>query len=82
MVNSGNWPAVSAYVWGGTGAQPDWPGLAMTKTETVAPNGADVYAITLDAAYNNVIFNNNNGGTQTTNLAFNAGQYYDVKTRT
>ena len=82
VVNSGNWSAVSAYVWGGTGTQPSWPGLAMTKTETVAPNGADVYSITLDATYNNVIFNNKGGGAQTSDLAFNVGQYYDVKTRT
>ena len=80
VVNSGNWSSVSAYVWGGTGTQTSWPGVAMTKTETVAPNGADVYTITLDATYNKVIFNNNNNGAQTGDLDFNVGQYYDVKT--
>ncbi len=75
-INSAKWSEMSAYYWGG--ADVTWPGTAMTKTgETV--NGFDVYSVTLDAAPTNIIFNNNNNGSQTGDLTFQAGQYFDVK---
>ena len=75
-VNSAKWDTVCAYYWGG--ADVAWPGTAMTKTgDTV--NGFDVYSITLDKAPENIIFNNNNNGSQTGDLTFQAGQYFDVK---
>ena len=56
-INSAKWDKVSAYAWTNDGDMA-WPGTAMTKTgETV--NGFDVYTITLDTAFENIIFNNN-----------------------
>ena len=77
-INSAKWDAVAAYAWTGSDVNTEWPGVAMTKTsETV--NGFDVYSVTFDVAYENVIFNNNNNGSQTPDLTPMAGQYYDVK---
>ena len=76
VINSAKWDTVAAYYW--DGASVDWPGTAMTKTgETV--NGFDVYSVTISAAPKNIIFNNNNNGSQTDDLTFVADQYYDVK---
>ena len=75
-INSSKWDVVSAYYWGGVSST--WPGTAMTKTgDTV--NGFDVYSITFDTAPENIIFNNNSNGSQTDDLTFRAGQYYDIK---
>ncbi|MBQ8000987.1 MAG: starch-binding protein [Ruminococcus sp.] len=78
-INSAKWDTVCVYAWGDSALE--WPGVEMTKTgETV--NGFDVYAYTTDTAYANVIFNNNNQGSQTGDLAWTNGQYYDVKAGT
>ena len=80
-INSTGWSTVSAYAWTDDSIPTPWPGAAMTKTgETV--NGFDVYSVTFDTAYENLIFNNNNNGSQTNALYFQAGQYYDLKTST
>ena len=43
FVNTGRWPEVSAYVWSDDdGEEAAWPGTPMTKTDLVAPNGAEV----------------------------------------
>ena len=76
-INSAKWDTVCAYYWGGA-ADASWPGVAMTKTDETV-NGFDVYKITLDSAYPNIIFNNNNNGSQTADLTFEAGKYYDIK---
>jgi len=44
-------------------------------------NGFDVYSITFDTEYPNVIFNNNDNGAQTENLTFTTGKYYDIKSK-
>ncbi|MDO4748645.1 MAG: starch-binding protein, partial [Eubacteriales bacterium] len=76
FVNSGKWSKVNAYAWSPENAT--WPGAAMTKTADKAPNGADVYTITFKTNYANIIFND--GSSQTTDLTFQAGKYYDFAT--
>ena len=78
FINSANWDAVAAYAWIAGGGGTEWPGVAMTKTDETV-NGFDVYSATFDVAYENVIFNNNGSGSQTEDLVFSNGQYYDVK---
>ena len=75
-INSAKWDTVCAYAWGSSAMT--WPGEAMTKTgETV--NGYDVYSYSTSTSYANVIFNNNNNGSQTKDLTWTEGQYFDVK---
>ncbi|MBQ6626447.1 MAG: starch-binding protein, partial [Ruminococcus sp.] len=76
FVNSGKWSKVNAYAWDPANAA--WPGQAMTKTADKAPNGADVYTITFKTNYANIIFND--GSSQTSDLKFQAGQYFDYAT--
>lgn len=79
-VNGANWEEVAAYAWNNGGAGLSWPGKLMTPTgDTV--NGFDVYYVELDTAYENIIFNNNNNGSQTTDLTLNPGKYYDVSSQ-
>ncbi len=77
-INSAKWAEVCAYAWTDGGAGMGWPGQAMTKTEDTV-NGFDIYEITVNEDYANIIFNNNNQGSQTGDLTFMEGQYYDVK---
>ncbi|MBQ2944272.1 MAG: CotH kinase family protein, partial [Ruminococcus sp.] len=80
-INSANWADVYAYVWDGNGTDNTWPGVAMEKNgETI--NGADVYAISFDSKYVNLLFNNNDKGSQTENLTTQADKYYDIKAQT
>ncbi|MBR2715394.1 MAG: starch-binding protein [Ruminococcus sp.] len=81
FINSAKWDAVSAYAWIDGGAAMSWPGTPMTKTEDTV-NGFDVYEITVDVDYQNIIFNNNDNGSKTDDLTFMDGQYYDLKTTT
>ena len=53
----------------------------MTKTGEQV-NGFDVYEYTFETAPQNIIFNNNNSGSQTADLTFMEGKYYDVKGKT
>ena len=76
-INSAKWSTVYAYYWGGV-TTPTWPGKAMTKTADTV-NGFDVYEFTFETAPESIIFNNNNNGSQTADLTFQAGQYFDVK---
>ena len=71
------WGKVNVYAWT-TDPIVAWPGAAATKeAEQIA--GYDVYSYTLDAgAAANVIFNNNNGGSQTADLVWTAGKYYVI----
>ncbi len=77
-INSAKWAEVYTYSWIDGGTASTWPGYPMAKTgETV--NGFDVYKATVDPAHTNVIFNNNDSGSQTADLTINEGQYFDVK---
>ncbi len=76
-INSAKWDEVYAYAWA-TDPAVAWPGVAMDKTDETV-NGFDVYALSFDSAYVNVIFNNNNKGAQTADLTAKDGQYYDIK---
>ena len=73
-VNSKNWSKINAYVWNPNGA--GWPGSAMTKTGEKSSKGYDVYSFTSVQKHGNVIFNN--GSSQTDDLTFQAGQYFDL----
>lgn len=78
FINSAKWEAVTAHIWTEGGDIPDlttWPGMEMTKTEDTV-NGYDVYSVTVDEDYQNIIFNNNGGGQKTDDLTFEDGQYY------
>ena len=78
FINTKKWAAVTAHVWGGKAAESAWPGKATVKeTEKVA--GYDVYSFTANVGdYANIIFNNNNGGSQTADLVWTAGKYYVI----
>lgn len=78
-INSAKWDALYAHAWIEGGAGTAWPGTEMTKTDETV-NGFDVYTITFDVDYLNIIFNNNNNGKQTKDLELKADQYYDIKT--
>ena len=79
FVNTKSWPSVNAYVWDNSdNAYKAWPGEAMTSTGDKA-HGYDVYSYTFPETYTNCIFNGNG---QTDNLTVNAGQYYDIASKT
>ncbi len=77
-INSANWAEVYVHAWptGSTGTT--WPGYPMTKTDETV-NGFDVYKATIEADYDGVIFNNNDKGSQTSDLTAQENQYYDIK---
>ena len=79
-INSLKWAEVSAHAWGGGAADTAWPGIPMTKTEETV-NGFDIYEVTFDVAYESVLFNNNNNGSQSDDLELKDGQYYDLKNK-
>lgn len=65
-----DWASVSCYAWGGTsGANSAWPGKAMT----LVSGTTNVYSYTMPGDQTSIIFNNSNGGSQTTDLAFAGG---------
>ncbi len=79
FVNTKSWSSVNAYVWGtGDVSYKAWPGEAMTSTGDKA-HGYDVYSYTFPETYTNCIFNGNG---QTDDLTVNAGQYYDIASKT
>ena len=81
-INSAKWDAVCAHAWNDSGDTTTWPGIAMTKTEDTV-NGFDVYKVTFEGyLYSNIIFNNNNNGSQTETLTFIEDNYYDIKANT
>jgi len=80
-INSANWSALAAHAWNTGGSGTTWPGTVMTKTSDKV-NGFDVYSVSFDKEYGNIIFNDNkvDGAAQTDTLTFQTGKYYDVKT--
>ena len=77
-INSAAWEKVSAYAWIEGGDALTWPGVLMNKTEDKV-NGFDVYEITFNVDYTNIIFNNSDNGKQTSDLTFEDGKYFDLK---
>ena len=59
--NTANWSAVTVHNWSDAGGGTTWPGTKMEKE-------GDLYVIELPAGRDKLIFNNNNGGTQTADL--------------
>ena len=79
FVNTKSWSSVNAYVWDNSeNVYKAWPGEAMTSTGDKA-HGYDVYSYTFPETYTNCIFNGNG---QTEDLTVNAGQYYDIASKT
>ena len=77
-INSAKWAEVYVHAWptGSTGTT--WPGYPMTKTDETV-NGFDVYKATIESDYDSVIFNNNDKGSQTSDLIAQENQYFDIK---
>lgn len=72
FTNPDNWAEVAVWAWDGstnfTGGK--WPGKLMTKE-------GDVWTYTGEGAPKEIIFNNNNNGSQTGDLPFVDGATYD-----
>ncbi len=77
-INSAKWADVYVHAWPSGSTGTTWPGYPMTKTDQTV-NGFDVYKATIESAYDGVIFNNNDKGSQTADLTAQEGQYYDIK---
>ena len=74
-VNNQGWEDVAAYAWDATPIA-EWPGELATKTDLTA-KGFDVYSYTFDASKAvNIIFNNNNNGSQTGDLTIDPSKPY------
>ena len=71
--NTGSWGTVTIYRYVG-GINNGWPGTQVVETETVC---GDTYYFTYADPGTTLIFNNNNGGSQTGNMTTsgNAGKY-------
>lgn len=79
--NTDNWEAVSTHRWGGTASSTSWPGELIPAPEYYS-DGYGVYKLTFEeGAYSTIIFNNNNNGKQTDDLAISGkdGQCYKGK---
>ncbi len=61
-----NWSNVNAYWWGSSQTT-SWPGKAMEKD-------GDMYKLTIPLDAANIIFNTNNGGTQTVDLTIDSSK--------
>ena len=76
FVNTAKWADVYAYTFseetlGG------WPGTQMAKTGDQV-HGFDVYMINISGTSAGLVFNNGNG-TQTSDITYTAGKYYDAQ---
>ncbi len=81
LINSAKWETVYAYTWFGSYINTMWPGVAMTKTDKVWENGAEIYVLEFALDYDNIIFSNC-GENQTADLVLPDkyivdGYYYD-----
>ena len=81
FVNAGGWEKVSVHMWtdSETTGNTTWPGVPATKLDDVQVNGFDVYYVEYQSKAN-IIFNNNDNGSQTADLDMNPGKYYDLTT--
>ncbi len=77
FVNANNWAEVAAYTYNDE-TLGVWPGTVMTKTGEQA-NGFDIYKIDVPGTPANIVFNNKDNGSKTSDLTFEAGKYYDIK---
>ena len=72
--NTGNWSAVCAHMWGGTGGDTTWPGKNITTQKITATNGTTYYYVETTNA--SIIFDNNNAGQQTLDLTVSDGAVF------
>lgn len=79
FVNSLNWATVKCHHWKDGGSTTTWPGDPMEVVSTV--HGFDIYKVKFaELEHDQCIFNNNNNGKQTGNLAVQDGKYYYPET--
>ena len=79
FVNSTQWEVVACHHWKEGVSGTTWPGDLMEKVSTVL--GFDIYKVKFtELEHNLCIFNNNDNGKQTGNLAVQDGKYYYPET--
>ena len=79
FVNSLNWTTVKCHHWKDGGSNTTWPGDPMEVVGTV--HGFDIYKVQFtELEHNLCIFNNDDKGKQTGNLAVQDGKYYYPET--
>ena len=79
FVNSLNWTTVKCHHWKDGGSGTTWPGDPMEVVGTV--HGFDIYKVKFtELEHNLCIFNNDDKGKQTGNLAVQDGKYYYPET--
>ncbi len=85
LINSAQWSVPCVYSYTQLADDPyeyvetaPWPGEIMVKTDSKAPNGANVYAIVLQDIYELVVFNDA-GSNYTDDLMVRPDMYYDNK---
>ncbi|MBR5855633.1 MAG: starch-binding protein [Paludibacteraceae bacterium] len=79
FVNSTQWEVVACHHWKEGVSGTIWPGDLMEKVSTV--HGFDIYKVKFtELEHDQCIFNNNNNGKQTGNLAVQDGKYYYPET--
>ena len=81
FANKEGWTDLHAYAYNADNADiknANWPGETMTATgETTANNGYNVYSVTIaKGRYTTIIFNGNEGGSQTANLVIDESLPY------
>lgn len=76
FVNKDNWSDVKAYAWNGNcDNNADYPGASMTQTDKTY-NGYNIYSITLNKRYANILFNGSNGKTSDLSCYSNKDKMY------
>lgn len=88
FINNNGWATVMAWVWQNSNANNNytggsWPGASCTKLDLKGDNGEEIwewiYDGTNDAVSNlMIIFNNGGNGSQTANLTFTNGGWYNA----
>lgn len=76
FANKDNWSDVKAYAWNGNcDNNADYPGASMTQTDKTY-NGYNIYSITLNKRYANILFNGSNGKTSDLSCYSNKDKMY------
>ena len=76
FVNKDNWSDVKAYAWNGNcDNNADYPGASMTKTDKTY-EGYNIFSITFNKRFANVLFNGGSNKTSDLSCYANAGKMY------
>lgn len=75
------WDAIALYAWGDKEVFGSWPGKVFAETETIGEKTYKVITVESAGESLNLIFNNNNGGTQFDGpqVKFNRDYYFSVR---